>query len=132
MSNFTKFDPQQRYIVLPIIVANKRDELQDVLALLDTGAPATEFSDEVLLHLGLINRTKQKVELPHGLQTQKYGRIVLPYVEVCAHPITNLEVYVSHFEKSWGIKALIGLDFFRRFRVTVDYKARHLITEPYE
>ncbi len=52
----------------------------------------------------------------------------------CAFKYTGksnfLKVYVSHFEKSWGIKALIGLDFFRYFRVTIDYKAGHLITEP--
>ncbi|MDP2600265.1 MAG: hypothetical protein Q8P84_05970 [Deltaproteobacteria bacterium] len=130
MQNITTFDSSQRYIFLTIFVAGKDGIIRDFLALLDTGAPATEFSDEALQFAGFLEETKKDVALKPGLQTQKYGRIVLPQVEICSHLISDLTVYVSHFEKSWGIKALIGLDFFRRFRVTVDYKAGHLVTEP--
>ena len=80
--------------------------------------------------LGFLNETKKDVSLKPGLQTQKYGKIILPQLEICGHSINNLEVYVSHFEKSWGIKALIGLDFFRRFKVTVDYGLGQLVTAP--
>lgn len=131
MPNFTTFDPDERYIHLRILVKGKDGKLQDFLALLDTGAPVTEFSDETLQYIGFLEKTKQEVELKHGLQTQKYGKVVLHYIEICSHFINDLEVYVSHFEKSWGIKALIGLDFFRRFRVTIDYRAGHIITEPF-
>lgn len=51
--------------------------------------------------------------------------------EICQQRIEGLEVVVSRFDEIWGIDALIGLDFFRRFRVTVDYRAGHIITEPY-
>ncbi|OGQ04452.1 MAG: hypothetical protein A2W61_08675 [Deltaproteobacteria bacterium RIFCSPLOWO2_01_44_7] len=130
MLNITIFDPRQRYILFPVFVTTKDGKPHEFDALLDTGAPATEFSDEALKYVGLLKEAKENVKLKPGLQTQKYDRIVLPQVEICAHPISDLEVYVSHFEKSWGIKALIGLDFFRKFRVTVDYKVGHLITEP--
>ena len=43
----------------------------------------------------------------------------------------SFEFFVSHFEQSWGIDALIGLDFFRRFLVTIDYKNGFLVTSPY-
>ncbi len=131
MPNCTTFDPQQRYILLEIRVADKRGKMRDFPALLDTGAPSSEFSDDVLQFLGFLKKTNDDVPLQPGLQTQKYGKILLPAVEVCAHTIENLQVYVSHFEKSWGIDALIGLDFFRRFRVTIDYEAGHLISELY-
>jgi len=131
MSKITTFDPNERYILLRILVAGKDGKLYDFLSLLDSGAPTTEFSDETLEYLGFIEKTKNSVELKHGLQTQKYGKVVLPHIEICSHEINDLEVYVSHFEKSWGIKALIGLDFFRRFRVTIDYQKGQIITEPY-
>lgn len=131
MPNFTKFDPQGRYIIVPILVLDKNNEIQDFLALLDTGAPASEFSDEALQLLGYLDKTNRDVGLKPGLQTHKCGRIILPHIEICSQPIKNLEVYVSHFEKSWGIKVLIGLDFFRRFCVTINYKSGQLITEPY-
>ena len=131
MPNFTRFDVQQRYIILPICVVDTSGDRQNILALLDTGAPATEFSDEVLVQLGFLTQTQHATSLAFGLQTKKYGRIILPHIEICSHTMSNLEVYVSHFDTSWDVRALIGLDFFRRFKVTVDYRAGHLITESY-
>lgn len=131
MRSFTAFDPDKRYILLPIFVANKKNEIRDFMALLDTGAPSTEFSDEVLQYLGFLDDLNDNVTLKDGLQTQKYGKVILPHLEICSRAVDNLEVYVSHFKKSWGVKALIGLDFFRQFCVTIDYKAGQIITEPY-
>ncbi len=131
MQNVTTFDPPARYISFPIYVTAKNGRRHKFDALLDTGAPATEFSDEALQFAGLLDEKKENVTLKPGLQTQKYGKLQLHEIEICGHTIENLEVYVSHFDKIWGIKALVGLDFFRRFKVTVDYKAGHLVTEPY-
>ncbi len=100
-------------------------------ALLDTGAPASEFSDTALHYAGLLQEPIQDVPLHQGLPTQKYSRLLLPSVEVCSHRLCHLNVYVSRFEQSWGIKALIGLDFFRHIKVTIDYQHGHLITQPY-
>jgi len=130
MPNITNFDPQERYIYLQIFVADKDGKVRDLLALLDTGAPSTEFSDEALQYLGFLDTASQNVVLKTGLQTQKYGKITLPHLEICSSTLNNLEVYISHFHKSWGINAIIGLDFFRRFRVTVDYSSGQIVTEP--
>ncbi len=132
MPNTTIFDPTKRYIFLPVAVATPEGEWHEFDALLDTGAPATEFSDDALQHIGLLKIADQEVQLPSGQQTKKYGHIIIPNLEVCSHRICDLRVFVSHFEKSWGIKALIGLDFFRRFRTTIDYHAGRIITEPYQ
>lgn len=130
MPNITTFDTSLRYIVTRIFVTGKEGGRKNFLAFLDTGAPATEFSDEALQFVGLLEEKKEGVLLKPGLQTQKYGKVLIPRIEICSHSIDNLEVYVSHFDKSWGIKALIGLDFFRRFRTTIDYKAGQILTEP--
>jgi len=82
-------------------------------AILDCGAPMTEFSDEALQTAGLLEDTAERVELEPGLQTQKYGKVKLPQIEICSHLIGDLPVYVSQFRKILGgVKALIGLDFF--------------------
>lgn len=78
-----------------------------------------------------LKKKRDDVQLQGGLQTHKYGRVVLPKLNICSHTIDNLEVYVSHFDKSWGIKALVGLDFFQRFRTTIDYEKGEIVTEPY-
>ena len=131
MPNVTRFDPHERYICLPMIIEGVDGTNYDMNALLDTGAPATEFSDEALQYAGFLEGPSVDISLKPGPQTQKYGKIILPHLQVCSHPIAGLEVYVSHFEKSWGIDALIGLDFFRRFRVTIDYQQGQLLTEPF-
>ena len=100
-------------------------------AILDTGAAYTEFSDQFLDAVGIFPERDPAVVIKTGLQTQKYGKITLPRIEICGRAIEKMMVYISHFEKHWGVDALIGLDFFRRFRVTVDYKAGHITTEPY-
>ncbi len=97
---------------------------------MDTGAPKTEFSDQFLMHAGFVESVAEATIKP-GLQTQKYGMTTLPSVEICGQKIDGFDVFVSHFEKSWGIDALIGLDFFRRFLITIDYLNDFLIAEPY-
>lgn len=62
--------------------------------------------------------------------TTKHHIHVCFFVTVCGYTINHYEVFAFRFDESWGIDALIGLDFFRRFRVTIDYKLGHLITEP--
>lgn len=129
MPNITIFDPKDRYILFSVFVTAGDGKKYEVGALLDSGAPITEFSDEALQFIGLL-KGKKDVSLKPGLQTQKYGKIVIPQIEICSHTIDSLKVYVSHFDKSWGIDVLVGLDFFRRFRTTIDYQAARIVTEP--
>jgi hypothetical protein len=67
-----------------------------------------------------------------GLQTQKYSKHLLPHIQICGHSIVNLEIFVSHFEKSWGVDALVGLDFLRRFKVEIDYSKGIIISEGFQ
>jgi hypothetical protein len=105
--------------------------MYSVAGILDTGAPHTEFSDQFLLYAGFLESKREDAIISPGLQTHKYGRLTLPSVTICGHNITAFEVIVSSFEASWGIDALIGLDFFRRFLTTIDYSNSVIITEPY-
>lgn len=131
MSTLTIFNPTQRYIFLSVFVTMPSGRLRELDALLDTGAPCSEFSDRALQFAGFLDAPQEGIVIKEGQQTQKYGRVVLPQIEICSHRLENLRVYVSRFDESWGIDALIGLDFFRQIRVTIDYQRGHLVTEPY-
>ncbi len=126
--NITSYDTTKHHIHIDMIVTNPKGIIYNVAGILDTGAPRTEFSDQFLVHSGFIETKSEQVKLKPGLQTQKYGKIILPSVTICHHQINFFEVFVSHFEPSWGIDALVGLDFFRRFRVTIDYSNGILLT----
>jgi hypothetical protein len=126
----TLFDIRRHHIYIEPELIDVKGLRYSVTGILDTGAPKTEFSDQFLVHTGFIESAAESIIKP-GLQTQKYRRITLPSVMICGHKIDRFDVFVSRFEKSWGIDALIGLDFFRRFMITVDYSKGFLITAPY-
>lgn len=129
MQTTTTFNTAGRYIIIPIFVTTAAARRQQFRAILDTGAPRTELSDEALRYAISDVEPKRDVEIKEGLQTQKYADVVLPKVEICSQAIEDLNVYVSRFEKSWGIDALIGLDFFRKFEVKINYKLGTITTE---
>ncbi|MCP4134785.1 MAG: hypothetical protein GY754_27670 [bacterium] len=124
--NVTSFDTGRHHIHLELSVTDLKGLKHSVAGILDTGAPKTEFSDQFLIHTDFIDSAAEAVIKP-GMQTQKYGVISLPSLIICGHKIDCFDVFVSRFEKSWGIDALIGLDFFRRFLVTVDFLNGFLI-----
>lgn len=128
MQNITTFDTSAPYIYLPVFVASDNNIFHKFDAIFDTGAPRTEFSDAALCYAGFLNETKP-MELKSGLQTQKYGKFLMPHLEICGQPVDGLEVFVSHFEKSWGIDALIGLDFLRKFKVEIDFSKGIIVTD---
>lgn len=127
----TLFDTEKHHIYIPIFVTHPLKKTRHRFrGLIDTGAPATEFVDTVLVQAGFIQSPKEEVKIKGDLQSQKYGKITFPKIEICGQVMTNFEAYVTRLDESWGVDVLIGLDFFKRFRVTIDYKAGHLITEP--
>lgn len=129
MPNITTFNTNAPYIYLSIFVTSNNGHIQKFDAILDTGAPRTEFSDTALHYAGFLSEI-EPVMLKTGLQTQKYRKVLLPKIQICGHMIENLEVFVSHFEKSWGIDALIGLDFLRQFKVEIDYSKGLITSDP--
>lgn len=129
-STITPFNTGKHHIYTTFVVTHREGSRHSFIGIMDTGAPRTEFADSVLQQAGFLHAADDSVAITPGLQTHKYGKIVIPAIEICGHTIETLEVLVSKFDPSWGIGALIGLDFFRRFRVTIDYQAGHLVTEP--
>lgn len=131
MPNITVFDPKEHHIRLVGSMKTADNVNYEFRAILDTGAPWSEFSDQFLLAVGVLNSQKLSLATKEGLQTQKYGKLVLPQIKICGHVIQKTLVYISHFEKHWGVDALIGLDFFRRFQVTINYSKGAIVTGPF-
>ena len=129
--HITAFDTRLHHIHVEFLITNPGGITHSVAGILDTGAPRTEFSDQFLMYAGCLESTRASVMIPKGLQTHKYAKLRMPMIEICGHTMRDFEVAVSSFEPSWGIDALIGLDFFRRVLTTIDYQHGILLTEPY-
>lgn len=126
----TSFDINRNHIHLEIILKHDDGREYSVDAILDTGAPVTEFSDQFLMFTGFIDLIDDTVGIRKGLQSQKYKKTVIPELNICGYTINNFEIYISQFEESWGIDALIGLDFFRMFHVEIDYSRGLIVARP--
>jgi len=127
----TPFDPKRHHIHIRFFVTDPRGRHHALDGVLDTGAPRTEFSDKFLAFAGFIREPAKNIAIKPGLQTQKYGKLLIPILEICGHAISDFEIFASRFDESWGVDALIGLDFFKKFRVTIDTQAGQIRTEPF-
>ncbi len=131
-SAVTTFDVTKHHIHVEFFVTDVIGVSRAVSGVIDTGAPRTEFSDRFLYYAGFLDQPLDAVTMHPGLQTKKYSKIILPKLQICRQQIYNLEVVISRFDEAWGIDALIGLDFFRLFRTTIDYGLGQIITESYQ
>lgn len=131
MQNITRFDINAHHIYTPLFIISENEEEFELNAVLDTGAPVTEIYNTALVYAGLLEPEEKEVTIKPGLLTQKYGKLTLPNLKICGHELKDQTIYVSQFDYEWGVDALIGLDFFKKFRVTIDYKQGLLVTESY-
>ena len=133
MRTITVFDTTRHHIYLRCRLLTSNYESLGFVGILDTGASKTELSTLFLISAKILKVEQMK---PRNIrthqETQKIGKIVLPTVEICGQTLSNFEIFVSQFDSSWGgIDALIGLDFFRYFRVTIDYSKGEILTEKF-
>jgi len=132
MQSTTTFDTKEHHIYVASYIVDWHGVTHAFRGILDTGAPVTEFSDEFLSAIGLLKSANRKsVEVSSLEQTKKYGKLTIPKIKNLGQEIENAVVRVAKFAEGWGIDALIGLDFFRRFQVTIDYSKGHIVTTPY-
>lgn len=130
MQSTTQFDTTKHHIHAELQIKNKSGQVVFFSAVIDTGASVTELSDSSLKRVGYAIGSPD-VYIKHGQETQKYSKIRLSEASVLGQKLTDWVVYISRFDDSWGVDALIGLDFFKQFKVTVDYKKGIIFTELY-
>lgn len=130
MQTTTTFDTSEHHIYLAAKILDCNGVEHSFRGVLDTGAPATEFSDEFLLAVGILEpQAIKKVDIHPEQQTARYGRIVLPRIQCLGQTMENTRVKVVRFVEGWAVDALIGLDFFRRYEVKINYKSGTIVTE---
>lgn len=130
MRKITRFDITKHHIHTKFEVTSKFGKASSFSAILDSGAPFTELSDKSLQLAGYEATAGEHVIKPDQ-ETQKYSKIKLVKSIVLGQELDDWIVYISKFEKSWGVDALIGLDFFRQFKVTINYKEGVILSGRY-
>lgn len=124
----TQFDTKSHHIYIEFAIEVGQHRMDSLRGILDTGASHTELSDHFLHLIGIA--VPSSIKLKQNQQTQKYSKLTITSLDLCGHKLHNFPTYISRFEETWGIDALIGLDFFRLFDVRINYKLGQIITEP--
>ena len=118
----TPFNAQRGLIIVPITLDGPTGDTHAFLAL-DTGATTTLMDPIVLLSTGFDPSTATE----HVFITAASGVLYVPKVEVNALEAMgirrpSLKVLAMPLPPSAGIDGLLGLDFFRDKRLTIDFR----------
>lgn len=130
MQTTTTFDSSEYHIYFAAKIQDCNGVEHAFRGILDTGAPSTEFSDEFLLAIGVLKPDAiKKVDIHPEQQTARYGRIIIPRIHCLGQTMENVKVKVVRFVEGWAVDALIGLDFFMKYEVKINYKLGTIVTE---
>lgn len=98
--------------------------------ILDTGATYTSISQELAEELGY-----DLSKAPHITITTANGQVSIPKItlkELTLHgyKLHNVEATVISLPKNVPFKGLLGLNFIRRQRITIDIDSKNVLLEP--
>lgn len=117
------FNPSYRLIIVKAIIFGPADRVSANLAL-DTGASTTTLSLTLLRLAGYIPEASlEQIRIVTGSGAQLVPRLTLDRIEALGQTQTNLPVLGHTLPPSVTVDGLLGLDFLRGRRLTIDFRA---------
>lgn len=113
-----------------LMVEAKLDNRHKINVILDTGATYTAISEDLANSMGydLTNTPRIRITTANG---QVFlPKIILKSVTLNGYTAHNVEATVMPLPKHVPFSGLLGLNFVKRHRITIDAKADHLLIEP--
>ena len=117
-----KFDPREQLVVVTARIVGPAGDVTVHLAL-DTGASSTLIAWNALklAGYGLDNQSSQ-VEMITGSGTEYVPKIKLRQIDSLGKRRRGLEVVAHTLPAGASVDGLLGLDFLRKLRLTVDFR----------
>jgi predicted aspartyl protease len=117
------FNPRYRLIIVKAIIFGPADRVSASLAL-DTGASTTTLSLPLLRLAGYVpEAAPEQIRIVTGSGAQFVPRLSLDKIEALGQTQTNLPVLCHTLPPSVTVDGLLGLDFLRDRRLTIDFRA---------
>ena len=117
-----KFDPNKQLIVVRTRIIGPAGDTMIHLAL-DTGASSTVIGWDALALVGYqLADAYCHVEMTTGSGTELVPKIKLQQIETLGKRRRSLGVVAHSLPSTASVDGLLGLDFFRRLRLTVDFR----------
>ena len=121
------FDPQQGLIIVPVELWGPSGSAVLRLAL-DTGATGTVVNTGMLVALGYDPAlVPNRVQITTGSGVEFVPRILLNRIVALGQESAEFSVLGHTLPPSTGIDGLLGLDFFRGWSLTIDFRTGQVV-----
>ena len=121
------FDPQQGLIIVPAELWGPSGSAVLRLAL-DTGATSTVVNIGMLVALGYDPAlTPARVQVTTGSGVEFVPRVLLDRIMALGQECAGFPVLGHTLPPSAGVDGLLGLDFFRGWSLTVDFRTGQVV-----
>lgn len=120
-----KYDPSSSVVVVDCLLESADGTFSLVIPVaLDTGASFTVVATDILVQLGYdpANPLLKRRRIVTGSGIEYAPRMTLRSVTAIGQKVTNLEVLCHDLPAQSGIDGLLGLNFLRRFRLTIRFR----------
>ncbi len=119
----TPFDPHRRLVIVEARLWGPAESIAAHLAL-DTGASATTVSEAFVRFIGYDPATApQRVRITTGSGVEFVPRLLVDRIEALSQVRSHFPVLCHTLPPSVTVDGLLGLDFLRDRRLTVDFRA---------
>ena len=119
------FDPSVSSIVIDLLIeaADGRSSLVVPVAL-DTGASLTILATDIMARLGYdpANPELERQRIVTGSGIEYAPRTMVCSATAIGQKVTNLDVLCHDLPPESGVDGLLGLNFFRQFKLTLRFR----------
>lgn len=123
---FIPLEQDERALMVEAVLDNE----QAVSLILDTGATYTTISQDLALSLGYDLTHASRVRITTANGQVLLPKILLESITLNGYTAYNVEATVMPMPNNVPFSGLLGLNFVKRHRITIDPAARHLLIEP--
>lgn len=116
------FDPTTESIWVAATVTGTKTTAKSLIFIFDPGTEMTILDSRVAASIGL-DRSQSigRIRFDGVAHSYKAYRVIAPQVRVFGRSMTDLEVGCSPLQRKFHADGLLGLDFLRGLRVTLDF-----------
>ena len=117
------FNPSQGLIIVPVRLFGPAGDMIIRLAL-DTGATSTLINAEIMILLGYDPATApDRIQVTTGSGVELCSRVTVQRPEALGKSINDFHVLSHTLPPTSQVDGLLGLDFFRGFQISIDFRS---------
>jgi predicted aspartyl protease len=116
-----EFHPDRGLVIVNVLLWGPTSRIIAKLAL-DTGATTTVINTGILQRVGYVEFFEDRVHITTGSGIELVPRVTVTRLKALGKTIRNFPVLAHTLPPTAAVDGLLGLDFLRRRRLTLDFR----------